>query len=158
MLFNVFQLWAYTGSPLPDKDSLKDTKEFDLIQLYLFAERYGIPDLQNSTMDLLNSKIDARSRTPTNHVRYIYANSNDSSPLRRLLIVRCAQRGDLEYLSDPRFEYLLLPAFLLDLVTELFRVRQSTKKPSDWDKLGCTFHVHPASAQESRQAACVKKD
>jgi hypothetical protein len=144
-----FQLWVYTGSPLLHDEGIKDTPWKKLIWLYLFADRYCIPDLQNSVIDNIAAKQQALSTVPMAQLHLIYDNTPSTSPLRRYMIDLSAQLGHLdEWFAAPEAKAFLgrYPhAFLLDLAVEQYNLRKKHSKTHDWKALGCTYHVHPST-------------
>lgn len=150
-----FQLWAYTRLVLQDDESIEDAPWRHLIQLWLFADKYSIPDLQNAAIDALNLKRNAMYQLPTLELHRVYDNTNESSPLRRFLIAASAETGTLEgwfsaaarKASPDKFP----PYFVMDLALHQYKVKKGSIQGLDWINLRCTFHVHPEAATESRQ-------
>lgn len=142
-----FQLWAYTGSPLLHDDVIENTPWEELIRLFLFADRYGITDLQNSVIDMLVAREQASQKSPTAHLHLIYDNTTSTSPLRRLVIDLSAQRGSLnQWFAGSEASLAEFPhAFLVDLAVEQYNLRKKLSKNRDWKALGCTYHVHPST-------------
>ncbi len=142
-----FQLWAYTGSPLLHEEVIKDTPWKELIRLYLFAERFGIPNMQNAVIDMLVAKEHASSTTPTEQLHLIYDNTPSTSPLRRYVLDLSAQLGHLdEWFAAPEASLTKYPhAFLSDLAVVQYNFRKKRSKKHDWKALGCTYHVHPST-------------
>ncbi len=142
-----FQLWAYTGSPLLHEEVIKDTPWKELVRLYLFAERFGIPNMQNAVIDMLVAKEHASSTTPTKQLRLIYDNTPSTSPLRRYMVDVSAQLGHLDrwFTAPEAFLGRYPHAFLLELAVEQYNLLKKRSKTHDRKALGCTYHVHPST-------------
>jgi len=143
-----FHVWAYTGSPLLDDESIKDAPDEVFIRLYIFAERYDLAELQNAAIDIFVGKMQAKSWTPLEHLHLIYDNTSSTSPLRRLMVNRSAQQSrlDLWFAKDYPDPATYPHTFLMDLALEQYHLDRGSIDRAPWDKLGCTFHVHPATA------------
>jgi len=140
-----FQLWAYTGSPLLHDEAITDTPWEELVRLCIFADQYGIPDLQNSVIDILVAKEQALSIIPIGHLRLIYDNTTFASPLRRLIVDLSAQEGSLDKWFVPPIPAIYPQDFLYDLALEVYKLRRGDSKDHNWKKLGCKYHVHPST-------------
>ena len=89
---------------------------------WVLADRLLIPSLQNTTIRLINALRIHRNRTPTSAIKYIWENTAEDSPLRKLLLKYYAlnlfpnqYRKTPELVPQPM---LLDPAFLLKSQTE----------------------------------------
>lgn len=91
-----FHLWAYTRSILGDDEEIETARWVDLFRLWLFAEKYGLPDLQNAAVDHLAAKNTVLRELPTGYLHLIYDNTSAASPLRRFITALSAQHGNLE--------------------------------------------------------------
>jgi len=142
-----FQLWAYAGSTLAHDEVIRDTPWEELVRLCLFAERYGIPNLQNSVIDQIVAKQQALSTIPVAQLHLIYDNTPSTSPLRRYVVDSSAQLGHLdEWFAAPEASLTKYPhAFLPDLAVVQYNLRKKHSKKQDWKALGCTYHVHPST-------------
>ena len=85
-MFKHFELWVYTGKILATWKTPKDIKFQTLVKIYLFGEVRGIPELQNSAMDLIIEKFGIEDRFPTSTLQIVYENSPSNSLLRKLLV------------------------------------------------------------------------
>ena len=146
-----FQVWAYTGTIMPSDEDISKIRYRALIKLYIFAEKYDIPDLQNSAMDTILLKMEASQKTPMGLFAYVYEHTRSTSPLRRLFVNRVAQMVNLDtYFArdDPEAEFSDFPLlFMIDLAREQYRLLKGKAK-HDWRSLDCTFHVHPSASTE----------
>lgn len=153
-----FSLWAYTGSILQDGGDVKGAPWETLVRLYLFAERYDIPDLQNVVIDNVVAKYKAENTIPTPWCHLIYSDTMPTSPLRRFMVDVLAQKANLNDWFKPEAHLLSLfpPVFMFDLARAQYNLRKGKAKDHDWYSLGCTFHVHPATTTESKQESNIE--
>lgn len=146
-----FQLWAYTGSPLDADEDLENVTFESLIQLYFFAEKYDLSDMQNAATDILVAKTNSKKCIPS-RLFVVYPNTISSSPLRRLLIAWTTHTIDLDAWLLQVKELDIIPhEFMCDLALELHALRKNKGKKYDWAKLGCEFHIHPELAPQCKQ-------
>ena len=157
----LFRLWAYGGIILDTNEDIEAVPWDHLIRLYIFADRYDLPDLQNAVMDAINTKVNDTSIIPTGYLHLIYDNTNTSSPLRRWIIDLSAQRGTVDTWFEPENSEDDLdkypPLFMKNLAAEMYRLKEDKVRDHDWDELGCTFHVHPVTPVESKQELSFKR-
>ena len=97
-VFQRFQLWLYTGSVI--ESSGEGTKAIDwmvFFRLYVFGDARGVAGLQNATIDALIDKSHKEIALPSIlGPNYIYDNTVEKSPLRRLMVDWVVYRaGDL---------------------------------------------------------------
>lgn len=154
-----FRMWAYTGSILVDEETVHEVEWEVYVQLYIFAERYGLQDLQNYSIDNLVIKGLKTLNIPNRLLALIYENTSSTSPLRRLMVEWAAQKGSAEnwFASVPLLtEYP--HSFTVDLAMELFKLSKGKAKVREWSYLGCEFHVHPLAVIESKQETTTKTD
>ena len=153
-----FQLWAYTGSVLLVGEDIKKTGvELWLLQLYFFAERYDIPDLQNCVIDIFTASWATLVDAPVWWPQTVYDNTSSISPLRRLMVDMYAQVVDLEDAFAPAslavdHDHDRYPkSFLFALAVELYKFKEGDGQDVDFSKCGCTYHVHPSATTGSKQ-------
>jgi hypothetical protein len=98
-----------------DHDARCDKENISRIELWVLAEKLLIPQLQNEAMTLLQ-RVGRTCIDPFEiHVKYIYQNTAENSPLRRFVVNMIAWTApSSEYKKYP---HLYPPEFLLDLVT-----------------------------------------
>lgn len=156
-----FQYWAYTGEILEETESLQNVPSLVLIQLWLFGQEYGLPDLQNAAMDHLVIRHNVKKTTPTDNARLIYDNTSVGSPLRRFLITRSVQNGNLsDWFSPGRLEKVRADYpkdLLFDMLTEQYNLSNGKGEKIDFFDLHCTFHVHPTVNVESKQEVALRE-
>ncbi|KAK4695923.1 hypothetical protein P7C71_g1920, partial [Lecanoromycetidae sp. Uapishka_2] len=129
-VFKRFQLWVYTDKVLEKGEAYGDISWTTLIELYVFGSIRGITDLQNAVVDILIDKSKSDNEVPTGDLQYIYNNTPEGSPLRRLLIDWTVFKGVLTseswFSEDLRCVY---PAdFLFDVASAQY-VMICSKKP-----------------------------
>ena len=86
-MFKRFLLWLYSGSIIESPKETCDKIHWkDLFGLYIFGDARSIPALQNAVIDALIDKCEQTDAIPTHYFVYIYDNTVDKSPLRRLVV------------------------------------------------------------------------
>ena len=128
-VFARFVLWLYHGDILEADETAKDVDWRLMIDLFLFGQVRGIPELQNDIVDMTVKKELDDYIIPTQQLNYIYENTNEGSPLRRFFVDFMAHRAVLD---DPKLfpEELMTQfpkEFLRDLVVEQFKIRAKKK-------------------------------
>ncbi|MCJ1299276.1 hypothetical protein MMC08_002068, partial [Hypocenomyce scalaris] len=97
-LFEQSQLWLYTQY-LCEKAEDETTPGLDeMAKLYVWADKRGIPKLQDPAIDAIIRKSKFENLIPTSYIRLAYDNLPASDPLRRLLIDFCVHCGDIDKL------------------------------------------------------------
>ena len=86
VMFKHFELWVYTGNFLAKDESEADISWHSLLDLYIFGEKCGVPDLQNAAIDVLIDKQSSEKTIPTEYLPRIYDNTPENSSLRRLVV------------------------------------------------------------------------
>lgn len=85
-VLSLFQIWLRCGS-LIDLDLNMVFEKWDLlIELYIFAEKYGIPGLQNSAIDVIILKQVTFMEVPLGLAHLVQSSVTDWSPLLHLFI------------------------------------------------------------------------
>ena len=85
-LFRHFQHWLYSKTLLMSSKSENDIPWPVLINLFIFGEAHGIPDLQNASIDGIINKQATGRLTPLEQINHVYDNTGERSPLRRLFV------------------------------------------------------------------------
>ena len=146
-IFQRFQLWLYTGSPLAKEEFPSEVPWGILLSLYIFAECYDIPHLCNATMDALNGKLQASKELPVGDLHEVYANTRLASPLRKFFVETFARKvkpliQDVNFTKSPEDTYPF--QFLIDLVFEYEHLKGRPHSILDVEDLVCRYHVHPS--------------
>lgn len=150
--FRLFFRWLNTGS-LADY-GLPSWQ--DIVDVYLFAEGFGVRTLQNLALDMFMRKHTDYNELPVNAANIVYQGTSPSDPLRQLLVHVVAERWGFEH---PRDEGQALPsAFWHDLVDHL-RIQgrvpgELTVPRKDWVTQECKsfcdrFHIHTEAEKAS---------
>jgi hypothetical protein len=85
-MFEMFVSWIYTQDVC-----YPDGEAGYLILLWLLAERFLVPRLQNQTLELLHKEQGRSNKLPgADLVRVLYENTTEASPLRKYVIWTCA--------------------------------------------------------------------
>ena len=157
--FAYFQLWAYTGCIITEHESEKDITETMLIRLYVFAEAHCIPRLQNAAIDLLVDRIASLNVIPVNSLAFVYANTAESSLLRRLFVDELATTC---HLHNPKWfkesTRSIYPAdFLFDLIiAQSERVGKERVSTTHFKKVRSDYHASiPADPPKEVQVEMV---
>ena len=145
-----FQSWAYTGFITINDEEINAVGWEAPIKLYLFAQRYDIPDLQNCTIDLL-AKQTPSAKVLISCLPLVYSNTSSTSPIRRFITDLTAQRYPLDqfFIDDDPDAVQHPQSFLIDLNAAQYKLRKSIIREHNWQQLGCTFHVHPSKPTQS---------
>ena len=152
-VFRRFLLWAHSGSLLGHQEQVTDMSPELLARLYIFGDAHGIPHLQNSAIDSLVAWTSSERRTPVEISHLVYQKTTKDCALQRYLVERIANKGVIkkEWFEGENIQQY--PAeFLADLVVALFAMKGTTSpvmKHSEWDEIGCRYHIHPPDNQET---------
>lgn len=141
-VFRSFQLWVYTKSILEEGENLDAVAWRLLIDLYIFGDRYDIPILQDEAIDLLIDKRDAFNKIPASHFGYVYHNTPERSPLRKLCVDWSAH-GIRPYLwFEKGIRHWYPKKFLIDLITAKYEPEKDTTiEPMDFGSRRSEYHV-----------------
>lgn len=86
-VFELLQNWLYTKNipSLDTKDAVKDAAEYKmLIQAYILGDKFGITDFKDAIIDCIILKLRYTGRFDARLATFVYENTLDESPLRRL--------------------------------------------------------------------------
>ena len=144
VVFSHFQLWLYTGNIIESHEFPKDISWKVLIDLYLFGDVRGIPRLQNEAIDLFIEKNKAMKVIPNDNFNFIYENTVDGSPLRKLIVDMMTFNAVLTESQWFDEKQALYPQqFLIDLAKSLYEARVGTKtKITDFNAVRSNYHIH----------------
>lgn len=153
-VFKLFQLWVYTDSILTNNEIEGGVIASSLSGLYIFGEKYGIPDLQNLAIDIVIDQIEVTHEFSTKHLHKVYDDTPDTAPLRRLLVDYMACKCILtpsKLVEERRQE--MPKDFLFDLIFAQYALRVGSKRHIvDFKACRSDYYVKP-SAPTSRAAA-----
>lgn len=150
-------LWMYTGSLIGDGENARNLNCGVLVRLYIFGDTYGIPDLQNCTMDTLKTKLDfSPAQLARKHISLIYENTVKGCSLRQFVVERAVFRGDINDIFVTEAHVIEVPsAYCFDLIMLLNDLKGGKVKAiteNGWKKLGCRYHVHPTEGTKAAKA------
>ena len=147
-VFDMLIRWIYNNSlPILTRGAqLNDNMFWNAGHLYILAEKIGLPQLQDITMDTLLSFFKANRVLPCpNFMVYIYSQTEKTSPIRKLMVrslhwVVFSSGNPSEWpvakLSKAQNECGDLSADF----TQLLRGRVKPQNP--WTLPNCEFHSH----------------
>jgi hypothetical protein len=104
-----------------------------LAGLWVLAEKLGIPQLQNVTIEAMHELVDAGRGIPTSSFNYVYNNTSSVSALRRYAVESCAVRlGPANFLAN--FPHEMLVEIATFYSTRHWALKSSNKfiKPSEY--------------------------
>lgn len=85
--FKQFLVWLYSGQfPDPMASSTEEANWDLFVQLYIFAETYGIPALQNDSIDVLCKLWELGDMFPSDIIKKAYKATPSNSPLRKFMV------------------------------------------------------------------------
>ena len=129
-LFRLVKAWMYTQHIA---DTLGEEIEyiFELFALYIFGEKRMIPKLRHYAISTIIEGLKMLKKMPNNDqlITYVYENTSESNPLRKLLVDLNVYRLDHTTWEPPA---ALPTEFLLDVIKEM---RRATEFPRGWSFL-----------------------
>ncbi|KAL8822219.1 MAG: hypothetical protein Q9191_007044, partial [Dirinaria sp. TL-2023a] len=90
--FKLFQFWLYSRR-FEKPSAYADTEETwtSFVQLYIFAEVHGMPELQNDVMDILCALFELGYPFDWSAITDVYKDCPSNSPLRRVIVDMCVR-------------------------------------------------------------------
>ena len=142
-IFKRFNEWLYTHVIISQEDISKPSWT-PLLALYVFAEKRGIPSLQNSVIDAM---ITLRARTgslPCLAVEYAWQNTSEKSGLHCLLVDLYTHIKSKEGLRDKLDRLYAVKQFVLEVVVSFYEAKKdgTVLKMSDFWTNRCQYHIH----------------
>ncbi|KAL1627159.1 hypothetical protein SLS56_006582 [Neofusicoccum ribis] len=138
--------WLYTNQILsPSGDD-----EFRyLIDAYLTGDKFGDTAFKNAVLDEIIERCSQQNEYPTDIAEYIWSNTAEGSPLRRLYIDFYAWVSDSDFyaMDDGGSDVLVAPReFLRDVLCRMSEVRNRCRFPGayiyPWVMNRCQYHEH----------------
>ena len=125
--FERFVNWLYTQKieAYDKKDENWGIFFNNTVRLYVLAQKFLIPRLQNCVMDAIDNAEFVSGRVPTSEIVYVWESTPSESPLRRLLLHYCSH--NLQAGGFGATPELFPKAMLLDLATLLRKMMQQKK-------------------------------
>ena len=157
-VFDCFNAWLYTrilidNQTLYSKPSDPDISNH-LCAIYIFAEKYLIPRLQNACIDAL---INRAHKTQIYHVSgmvHIWENTREGSPLRRYLTDSLARYGS----HDEMVEAMANKDILLEVMRELFECGRLRSRYLEYDHHNswankCRYHTDEKLSSDEQSSS-----
>jgi len=142
-IFVRFKDWLYTSRIMTESEKFKDLSWTLLIDLYTFAERRGIPNLQNSCINAIVGKRKSGGSIPGQDIiTPLWRNDGQVWPLRRLILHIFAANCNLKTALAQNSAYP--QRFLHDLVIVLYERKMEGDKEEEADlwKERTKYYVH----------------
>ena len=138
-VFKRFNGWLYTNTILQEND-IKDPDFTNLMELYVFAEKRGIPSLQNAVIDAL-IRI---QRLPDYEIESVWEKTARTSGLHRLLVDSYIHYAEDDVFSAEACQSDFAKDFLIEVIIAFCKARDdgSIVKNFDLWKKRCQYHVH----------------
>jgi hypothetical protein len=140
-MMNIFNEFLYTGR-LFEGDVLA-VRWIDLVAVWVFGDKYLVPALQNSAMDMFIKKMHTRKCIPMRAIPAIWESTLASSPLRKLMLDILAYKPDIEaVLACGDRMQVWTEESLKDLVRAVHG-RETTDGEYKFPRRGnCHYHIH----------------
>ena len=141
--FRRFNNWLYSGNIISESETCKSLAWADIIAIYTFADRNGIPRLQNSCVDTVIRKRKEGGLFPgPADVNTLWKAPGQVSRLQRLLVDMFARECNLKDAFARNTSYHL--SFLEELVQTLFDMKERQTiydKVDFWKKRQKNYYV-----------------
>lgn len=148
--FKLFYLWLYSQKMVGEVGS-EHKGWLELAELFVFADKRGAPKLKNRIIDEIVARNIQLRIVPVTVVPYVYANTLESSPLRKLLVDLVA--WDIDVQSSNVFDtpQSYTKDYLFDLVRAVDE-RPSPRNPTNapYHKNICSYHEHDEEAGKTK--------
>ena len=154
--FQIVKNWLYTQKLVTEDEKGEDASCSSkmLMALYVFGDARGIPHLQNAVINAIRNQ----KAIPVPQVPYIFENTPESSPLRRLLVDMIAwdmwDRLDFNEgcAFKPGYRNCHTPESLMRLVVAVSKIpRPMVIANAPYRKDICSYHEHPDGEARCRK-------
>jgi len=150
-VFQAFYYWLYTrklfdlhsGRAYLSKTDTTNIEWMLICKIFVFGDARGIPELKNAAVDFIIAKFIQTWAFPIEIVRFVFDNTQESSPLRKLLVDMALESGDLDQMRQYRGYFT--KDFLVDMVVTMQksnRVASVTSKEQWAARNLCIYHDH----------------
>ena len=134
-IFRRFNDWIYTQKLCTEAETPKDLSWTTIFDIYTFAERRGIPNLQNACINVIIRKVKNGGPFPTQEIlNPLWKTTGKVSQLRLLLLELYAAKCDLKaaLVRNGGFHH----RFLHDLVIILYEMKEGDleQDPDFWKR------------------------
>ena len=146
VIFERFNLWIYTQKLCTGAESPKELPWSIIFDTYTFAERRGIPKLQNACINVIIRKVKNDAPFPSQELlNPLWKTTGKVSPLRLLLLELFAAKCDLKAALARNGGYH--HRFLHDLVIILFEMKEGDleEEPDFWKRRHKYYVTTPES-------------
>ena len=145
-VFKVFNGWLYTRAIVLEQLCKGDTGWEALTDLYVFAEKMGIPSLQNAAIDVIIATTKTKKLIPgMDQIAHAWENTSENSGFRRLLVDYYAHWLDYEDMKSRLEQDWNRTKDLFIAVMLAFCKARDERRVVDkfgfWPK-SCRYHVH----------------
>ena len=141
-VFQRFVLWLYYGKILDRDETVESIPIQTLMDCYFLADRRDVPEMQNQLIDTILYKAKAANLVFSGFQQYIWKNTPESSPLRRLLVDMTVLRGNLEKILENEYkENLFDKSYIVDVCIGKYQ----NPNLISWEKfygMRCDYHIH----------------
>ena len=147
-VFQRFLLWCYQDRILDAEEDISSVTAYELVDLYIFGDFCGIPQLQNQAID---SIIDQQCATNTLLApREVFEKTTETSPLRRLFVDLFASSFDWSAEKE-KSESELEAGYTVKIMMEIASAKnkQSCKSLTDFKIFKRNYHVDAAGLKDS---------
>ncbi|KAL8854542.1 MAG: hypothetical protein Q9221_000577 [Calogaya cf. arnoldii] len=115
--FKRFMLWLYYGTAIDNDETIESIPMQTPMDCYFLADRWDVPAMQNNIVDTIIRKAQAIDRIPCGSQRYIWENTPEQSPLRKLLEDMTVLRGNIPgFVIDEKENDVYDKSFILDVL------------------------------------------
>jgi hypothetical protein len=134
-VFNLLVQWFYTQKLDGDLSGAFDSGD-NLARLWVLAERFLIPRLQNLAIDRLEEKRTEYKCVGLSALQHVWDNTTHGSPLRRLFIHQCVWN------LNPDAYHSSINKFPKQVLAEIcFLLRENAKSNTKYSRNMADFHV-----------------
>jgi len=143
--FKYFVDWLYSGEfdiHFNEGDNVMTSRE--LCELWVFADKRGVPLLQNAAIDALHPRMRSLSELDEANVAFVYDNTTEKSKLRRLFVDNYAILDIRSaFPSENEFPKMFLVDVLRRVGIQTRAIKKSRHYPQLWDSLPCGDYYEP---------------
>ena len=160
-VFELLQNWLYTKK-IPSmhlSDGAKDAGEYKtLVHAYILGDKFGIVDFKDAIIDSIILKLRFTGRFDPRLGNFVYDNTMERSPLRRLWQDIYVWAGNPGWLDEAQLGDFIHAEFTLDLSRyqmKMIRGEGPASPPYEDGSLGpgCLYHEHFKSECYRRKSA-----
>lgn len=151
-VFELLQEWLYTRNipSLHLNNGAKDSAEYkQLVHAYILGDKFGIIDFKDAIIDSIILKLRFTGRFDPRLANFVYDNTVEQSPLRRLWQDIYVFAGNMSWLDEGRLGEFIHAEFTLHLSQYYMRMKegQGPLNPpyEDHNLGGCIYHDHGRS-------------